>query len=499
MNVHFSTKSLHAIESTEQRDYPLLESAKALPVVLQQVVDGLKEAVSEGDKKRLGQISDYAENFRAQVARLERIQGQAEHAARLKREFEAYYEPAMSLARVMLELDEDDGSNQVEKMQASLNALTLDLQNMVKIAQAEFAGGIKASGAGVRSVLYASIFVSLATVAILVIASVLIVRTIWRQLGGEPEYACRIARAVAGGDLSMQIETDANDRDSLLAVLRDMQGQLHGMVAGIRLSSNSIRVSSVGIASGNADLAARTEAQASSLEQTAAAMAAMTDMVRKNTDNAQQANTLVNSTKEIAVKGGAAVNEVVAKMYAIDGSAKKIFDIIGVIDGIAFQTNILALNAAVEAARAGEQGRGFAVVATEVRSLAQRSAAAAKEIKTLIEGSAEKVSEGMKLVDEAGGTMEEMVASVKRVSAIMAEISQASVEQANGIEEVGRAVVQMDHMTQRNAALVEQAAAAAESLQEQALQLTVALEVFKDDSKENTGRRIQQPKMLAIA
>ncbi len=255
--------------------------------------------------------------------------------------------------------------------------------------------------------------------------------------------------------------------------------KLTEIVTQIKESTESINVASKEIAAGNTDLSSRTEEQASSLEETASSMEELTSTVKQNAENAKQANQLAAGASEVAVKGGDVVGQVVVTMSSINESSKKIVDIISVIDGIAFQTNILALNAAVEAARAGEQGRGFAVVATEVRTLAQRSAAAAKEIKELIGDSVEKVGAGTKLVDEAGTTMKEIVASVKRVTDIMAEITAASQEQSAGIEQVNTAITQMDEVTQQNAALVEQAAAAAESMEEQAGNLAQAVSIFK--------------------
>ena len=263
--------------------------------------------------------------------------------------------------------------------------------------------------------------------------------------------------------------------------LQGVMATLQSTMAGVRNGIETVAVASREIATGNADLSSRTESQASSLEETASSMEELTSTVKQNAENARQANQLVVSTADIAVKGGQVVGKVVDTMASIKDSSRKISDIIGVIDGIAFQTNILALNAAVEAARAGEQGRGFAVVASEVRNLAQRSASAAKEIKTLIEDSVGKVDAGGKLVDEAGKTMDEIVTSVKRVTDIMSEIAAASQEQSSGIEQVNQAVTQMDDATQQNAALVEQAAAAAESLQEQAAKLAEAVSVFKLD------------------
>jgi methyl-accepting chemotaxis protein len=290
----------------------------------------------------------------------------------------------------------------------------------------------------------------------------------------------RVLGALARGDLTEKI---TNDYKGTFGQLKDDSNKtvenLTGIVQQIKEASETIDTASKEISQGNTDLSQRTEEQASSLEETASSMEELTSTVKQNAENARQANQLAVGASDVAVKGGNVVTQVVTTMNGISESSKKIADIIGVIDGIAFQTNILALNAAVEAARAGEQGRGFAVVATEVRNLAQRSAAAAKEIKELITDSVGKVDEGSKLVDEAGKTMEEIVASIKRVTDIMAEITAASQEQSSGIEQVNQAITQMDEVTQQNAALVEQAAAAAESMQEQAGSLVQAVAQFK--------------------
>ncbi|OWW22565.1 methyl-accepting chemotaxis protein [Noviherbaspirillum denitrificans] len=292
--------------------------------------------------------------------------------------------------------------------------------------------------------------------------------------------AVGVARAVAGGDLTREITvTSADETGQLLQALKDMNQSLVRIVTEVRGGTETIATASRQIAAGNLDLSARTETQASSLEETASSMEELTSTVKQNADSAYQANQLAASASEVAVKGGTVVAEVVQTMGSINESAKKIVDIISVIDSIAFQTNILALNAAVEAARAGEQGKGFAVVATEVRQLAQRSAAAAKEIKELIDDSVEKVDTGAKLVDQAGATMKEIVESVKRVTDIMGEISVASKEQTDGIQQVNQAINQMDEVTQQNAALVEQAAAAASSLQDRAAGLAHVVSVFK--------------------
>jgi methyl-accepting chemotaxis protein len=304
-------------------------------------------------------------------------------------------------------------------------------------------------------------------------------RSITRPLN----QAVQIARTIADGDLTSNIQVESSDETGqLLQALKDMNSSLVRIVAQVRTGTDTIASASTQIAAGNLDLSSRTEEQASSLEETAASMEELTSTVKQNADNARQANQLAAEASDVAMKGGDVVSEVVSTMSSINNSSKKIVDIISVIDGIAFQTNILALNAAVEAARAGEQGRGFAVVASEVRNLAQRSAAAAKEITVLIGDSVDQVSAGTLLVNKAGTTMSEVVNSVRRVTDIMAEITAASHEQSTGIEQVNQAIAQMDEVTQQNAALVEEAAAAAASLEDQASNLSELVDVFRIDS-----------------
>ncbi|WP_308495545.1 methyl-accepting chemotaxis protein [Duganella guangzhouensis] len=319
------------------------------------------------------------------------------------------------------------------------------------------------------------------------VAAVTIARGLLRQLGGEPDYAAAIAGRIAAGDLTVQVDTASNDQHSMLHAMKQMRDALASIVAEVRTGTETIASASTQIASGNQDLSARTEQQASSLEETASSMEELTSAVRANNDNARQANQLARSASEVAQQGGATVSQVVDTMGAINESSRKIVDIISVIDGIAFQTNILALNAAVEAARAGEQGRGFAVVASEVRTLAQRSASAAKEIKELIGDSVEKVEAGSKLVAQAGQTMEQVVASVQRVTDIMGDISTAGDEQSAGIEQINQAVSEMDTVTQQNAALVEEAAAAAEAMQNQAANLERVVSIFRLDGAQRVA------------
>ncbi|WP_284503147.1 methyl-accepting chemotaxis protein [Caballeronia sp. AZ10_KS36] len=331
---------------------------------------------------------------------------------------------------------------------------------------------------------YESIRIAMCTIVALalltgLLLAVVITRSILRQLGGEPAQAQEMARQIAEGNLTVAMDLAGSDDSSLMASLEAMRKQLSAVVGDIKASAESISVAAGEIAQGNVDLSQRTEEQAASLEETASSMEELTSTVRLNTENALQASSLATSASATAAEGGAVVQRVVSTMRDISDSSTKVAEIIAVIEGIAFQTNILALNAAVEAARAGEQGRGFAVVAGEVRTLAQRSATAAKEIKELIGSSVEHVNVGSALVLDAGKTMDELVISVKRVTDIMGDIASASNEQSTGIEQVNVAVSQMDEVTQQNAALVEQASAAAQAMAEQANSLRRAVSAFK--------------------
>jgi len=390
----------------------------------------------------------------------------------------------------------EDGKQEEAKAYMLEEAMALQDDYIVKLnelvayqtAEMKKIGG--QANAKVQSALTLIIAISLAAFGLAMVIGFLIARSITRPLRG----AVSVASAVAKGDLTQRIEVKSTDETGqLLQALKDMNDSLAGIVAEVRSNTDSITTASQQIAQGNADLSQRTEEQASSLEETASSMEELTSTVKQNAENAKQANQLATNASDIAVKGGQVVGDVVHTMASISDSSKKIVDIISVIEGIAFQTNILALNAAVEAARAGEQGRGFAVVAGEVRNLAQRSAAAAKEIKTLIDDSVGKVEIGARQVDQAGATMNEIVQAVKRVTDIMSEIAAASNEQSAGIEQVNQAIIQMDEVTQQNAALVEEAAAAAEAMQEQAGVLMEAVSIFKLEGGSVMSRAAAKP------
>jgi methyl-accepting chemotaxis protein len=353
--------------------------------------------------------------------------------------------------------------------------------------------------AAFRSTLYQSLGILVVLAGALSAVVVLLNRGILRSLGGEPSYAAEVANQIANNDLTAVVRTAPNDRSSLLFSMKRMQEQLMQTIGAIKVSADSIATATHQIAAGNQDLSQRTEEQAASLEETAASMEQLTSTVTQNADNAHQANQLAAQAVEVAEQGGTVVARVVETMDNINASSDKIADIVGIIEGIAFQTNILALNAAVEAARAGEQGRGFAVVAAEVRSLAQRSSTASKEIKELIHASVERVRAGAGYAQEAGTAMDKITHEVRRVTDIMSEIAASSQEQSKGIGQVNQAVTQMDEVTQQNAALVEEAAAAASSLETQAGDLKSAVSMFRLDASRGADWRSTAQPHTAVA
>lgn len=382
---------------------------------------------------------------------------------------------------------------QYEQWLAAANKL-IDYEEARIIANSQLANKDASQFTGVM------LSITLLAVLISIAVTVLVSRSISRELGAEPSEVRTVVQAIQEGDLTVPVQVKAGDTTSVMVAVRDMQQRFHELVSAVRDNVDQLRTTSHDISTGNQNLGQRTEQAASSLEQTAASMEELTATVRQSADSARQANQLATTAAGTATKGGEVMLQVVSTMQDIYQSSQKIADIIGVIDGIAFQTNILALNAAVEAARAGEQGRGFAVVATEVRSLAQRSAEAAKEIKSLIQTSVEKVGSGAELVSNAGETMNEIVRGVQRVNDIIGEISSAAAEQSDGISQVNVAVSQLDHMTQQNGALVGESTAAADNLRNQAQRLAELIAVFQINSAAQ-GRLVRsvQPGVLHIA
>ncbi len=441
--------------------------------------DKIKQITSEQDA-RIDAVAKQMNQFAARTD----VSGEERKLAQELAKKLAKYRQDVDTAIDLSTVDVSTGISAMQAADSGFQAMHKDFGQFVKL-EGDY-GRVAYEGAkrAFTEATFALVAILALALAVSVAAALWMSRIITRPL----LRAVGVAKTVAAGDLTSKVEVSSRDETGeLLQALGDMNANLRKIVGEVHASAAAFGSGTKEIAAGNSDLSQRTEEQASSLEETASSMEELTSTVKQNAENARQANQLAQGASAVAVKGGQVVGEVVGTMSSINESSKKIVDIIGVIDGIAFQTNILALNAAVEAARAGEQGRGFAVVASEVRSLAQRSAAAAKEIKALIGDSVEKVGAGTKLVDEAGKTMEEIVASVKRVTDIMAEITAASAEQSAGIEQVNQAIAQMDEVTQQNAALVEEAAAAAATLEDQASHLGRAVSVFKLESTDEAA------------
>ena len=468
------------------RSIPNINATSAVLAEINDVAVALRNMMLDADpadrQKQLEEIASSRKAGQEQLAQLRKNLARSDTVAVLDRMLAAndkYVQGQEELIK-RIQAGDEQGARAflTEVMRPALGDLKgavneqLALQREIATRRADDA---RATEASTRLLMLA---LSLASLAVAILVAWWNTRSITRPLA----RALDVANTVAAGDLTSRIEVTSRDETGrLLQALKTMNENLVRTVTTVRTSTETIGTASGEVAAGNLDLSSRTEQQASSLEETASSMEELTSTVKQNADNARQANTLAEAASSVAERGGQVIGEVVGTMERINSSAGKIADIIGVIDGIAFQTNILALNAAVEAARAGEQGRGFAVVATEVRNLAQRSAAAAKEIKGLIGDSTEAVAAGSKLVNDAGATMSEIVDSVRRVTDIMSEITAASSEQTAGIEQINEAVAQMDQVTQQNAALVEQAAAASASMQEQTAKLAEAVSVFRID------------------
>jgi methyl-accepting chemotaxis protein len=463
----------------------LREVAQPVVVHLQRVDRGteqfrltLQAAASEGDIDKLKEVQLVVDKTHEVLSALAKVDGHAENAAGLKRAFDGYQTAAMGATRAML--GQGELGDQVTRMQKAQAAL----DELMKQRTAEAAQGAAAmedaAVEGLKTGLWVNAITGLVVLLMLGVVSRLIVSSVWRDLGAEPAELLAVSRRIADGDLHTELAVAPDDR-SLYAGLSLMQRRLCATITTIRQATDSIQTASTEIASGNHDLSLRTETTASNLQATASSMVDLTEGVRTSAESAREAAQMAGSTAQAAERGGEIVSCVVANMTDIDQASKRIAEITGVIDGIAFQTNILALNAAVEAARAGEQGRGFAVVASEVRTLAQRSAQAAREIKSLIEASSQKVESGSRLVHDAGNAMREIVAGVKNVTEVIGQISASTSAQSDGIGSVNHAVGELDRMTQQNAALVEESAAAAASMQQQALALAEAVSAFRLD------------------
>jgi methyl-accepting chemotaxis protein len=479
VSVLLGSQLSEAIRLLRQVDEPYMAQVMKVDRATEQVQGTVQSASIEGDAEKLNEVAPFVKQAKEAVAAIDALEGKQESGKALGSAFGKYEAAAVDAAKTLLAKSGGDTAGKVEAMQSSLTQLNALLKKYKDEARLAIDQRYDAAAAGATRSILVVVATGLLVLSALGIASWVIVKSVWKELGEEPERLRDVVGQIASGEIDVELNNTGENQQSINGALVGMTGGLRSMIRDIRQVADSIRTASSEIAAGNQDLSHRTEETASNLQHAASSMEQLNVTVSQTAASATTATNLASTAMQAAQRGGSVVSEVVSNMQEIDSSSRKIAEIIGVIDGIAFQTNILALNAAVEAARAGEQGRGFAVVASEVRTLAQRSATAAKEIKGLILASSEKIESGTRLVQDAGNTMKEVVASVKHVNELISEIALASGEQSSGIGAVTHTVNGLDRMTQQNAALVEESAAAAESLSQQTVRLTDSVSRFR--------------------
>jgi methyl-accepting chemotaxis protein len=488
VNSHFTSRTSAALKTVEHVQYPTVEALRAMREDVVDIQELLQRTVAEGDTSVIAAADQNAQSVRETLQDLGR--NDSTYASDLRQAFEGYYSAATAATRIMLGSQTGDSSTAIAEMQKTSAALLALLQQRQDRAVQDFRALLADSTRNVERSLMVSLGLGMVMIFMLGAGSWVLIGSVYRSLGGEPELAVETVRSIAAGDFTTAVKLHPRDESSLLHGIEALRQRLGTLILDVRRTSRTVDTAATDIDSGIERLTLRTSDQAASLEETAQSMEEMTVTVKRNADNARTANQFATEARAQAERGGTVAARAVAAMTEINTSSRRIADIIGVIDEIAFQTNLLALNAAVEAARAGEQGRGFAVVASEVRSLAQRSATAAREIKDLIQDSVAKVQDGSRLVDESGRHLHDIVAAATKVADIIAEISGASQQQASGLEQVNHAIIQMDEFTQRNAEMAQQTSSVAASMTSQAKALKDLISLFKIQEKSSPAPAI---------